>query len=216
MPSLRELKLTRAKAYILEHPDESKEVQALGADVSISLIGMARAQLIKDGLLPPSRKAGGPALEPEAPSPPAQEQADPPEPKPEKKTKPASMLDSQAMQALADMIEKDLSGLDDDGIRQKLLKQCLLFAFNPALHPDTRMSASQMWAKLKERQREADLGPGAPTNFDTAVERLRDIMVACGPKITLAAVNLAFDVETLPNATPVEAVDTAQTPPASV
>ncbi len=188
MASLRQVKFQQARDYILAHPDESKEEQTLGAKVSVSMIALARASLIKDGLLKPSRRGRPPALaaRPEPPS----EGAPPEQP-----TKPAKMLDDAAMRAIADMAALDDDSIDDAEVHKRLLKQCIRFAFSPDLHPDTRMSASTMWAKLKDLQKARDLGPGRPMTYEDAVTRLCDLMRACGPEITLAAVNTAFDVK---------------------
>jgi hypothetical protein len=105
------------------------------------------------------------------------------------------MLDTAAMRAIADMADIENLDLDDADVHKRLLKQCIRFAFDPNLHPDTRMSASTMWAKLKDLQKARDLGPGKPMTFETAVSRMCDLMQAAGPEITLAAVNAAFDVK---------------------
>jgi hypothetical protein len=174
--------LDRAKIYIISNPHESKVQQGKALGVSDATIARARRELIQDGRLSKSRKT----MQVEAPK----------EVKDEPRTlsKPAGLLDHEAMQAMADMIDT-LTDLDDEEIHKRLLKQCIQFAFNPRLHPDTRMSASQMWAKLRDQAKSKDLGPGAPVNFEGGVERLRDLMVACGAPMTLAAVNSAFKVE---------------------
>jgi hypothetical protein len=100
------------------------------------------------------------------------------------------------MTAMADMIAlTDGPEMDDGEVRRRLLKQCLSFAFNPELHPDTCMSASQMWAKLKEQTKARDLGPGNPLTLEAAVERHRDIDAACGPEITALGCAAAFTGE---------------------
>ncbi len=190
MGGLRQMKVDRARDYILAHPDETKLMQALGAKCSTTMIAQVRAQLIIEGKLAPSRKK---TAEPKPPALPVEEPlaaaGTPPAPR-----KPAGLLDHEAMQAMADMIDK-LADLDDEEIHKRLLKQCIQFAFDPRLHPDTRMSASQMWAKLRDQAKAKDLGPGAPVTFEEGVERMRDLMVACGAPMTLAAVNAAFTVE---------------------
>lgn len=204
MSGIYKAKFQRAKEYISAHPDETKEAQAKACFVSTRLIALARVELIKEGVLPPARKT-----EPE-PSPlavPRKKAKRPPTvPAPRASssteedvaspsvTPPPSMLDHDAMTAMADMID-ELDDLDDEDVHKRLLRQCLTFAFNPKLHPDTRMSASQMWAKLRDQAKTKDLGPGIPLTFEAAVERMRDLMVAAGTQITLAAVHAAFKVE---------------------
>jgi hypothetical protein len=214
MPSLRQVRLERAKSYILDHPDESKEQQALGCDVSTSLVALARAALIRDGLLAPSRKnqpqtstslakkfRGAASDTPHAPGDRSSPDGDPVgERPPETPSKPAGMLDHAAMTAMADMIAvTDGPEMDDAEVHRRLLRQSLTFAFDSKLHPDTRMSASQLWAKLKEQTKSRNLGPGAPVSFESGVSRLSELMVACGPTMTLAAVNSAFDVKETAN-----------------
>ena len=104
MSGLRELKTQQAREWVLAHPDQSKAEQAKGAGVSGTLIGQVRAQLIVDGLLQPSRKQPPPVSKPTEVSPPV--------------TKPPTMLDHEAMQALADMISLADSGDDDEVMRR--------------------------------------------------------------------------------------------------
>ena len=172
----------RARTYILAHKDQSKFEQAMGSGVSQAVIARMRARLVAEGLLPPARKA--------PPTPVPRRSA---MPDGEPLAKPPTMLDHEAMTALAEMIDTD--DLDDDEVHRRLLKQCLQFAFNPKLHPDTRMSASQMWGKFRDQGRARDLGPGIPVTFEDGVIRLSDMMQACGPKMTVAAVKVAFDTE---------------------
>lgn len=195
MPTFRQIKWKRAEEYILVHRDETKAQQAIGADVSIGLIALVRADLVAKKLLPTPRKTNFPKKgdHKEKPAPiPLPQMELPIEGAPAKPSKPAELRDHEAMQALADMV--GLDDLDDSEVHRRLLRQCLRFAFNSQLHPDTRMSASQMWSKLRDQARAKDLGPGPPLTFEAGAERLRDLMIACGPKMTLAAVNAAFDV----------------------
>jgi hypothetical protein len=208
MPGLRQVRYERAKAYILAHPDESKEQQALGCEVSTSLVALARAELIRDGKLAPSRKnqpqsstslakkfRGAASDTPHAPADRSSAEGDPVgERPPETPGKPAGMLDHAAMTAMADMIEK-IDAMDDDEVYRRLLKQSIAFAFDVNLHPDTRMSASQMWAKLRDQAKSKNLGPGPPVNFESGVARLADLFEACGAPMVLAAVNVAFNVK---------------------
>lgn len=158
--------------------------------MSTTAIAVMRAQLIKEGLLMPSRKSNEPPkVNPNPPEPASLPDA----------AVPPSMLDHQAMTALADMIDLDNADLDDEEIHKRLIRQCVRFAFDPKLHPDTRMSASQMWQKLKDKAKAGTLGPGTPLTFEAGVIRLSDILIACGPKMTVAAVNVAFEVKEEPS-----------------
>jgi hypothetical protein len=180
MPPTR---LTRAKTYILAHPDESKKQQALGAEVSEAMIAIARRELVSEGKLEPGRTtaidkrpkpASAPALAPPAP--------------------PSGMLDHAAMVQIANIEAMLADDADPELISKAMLKQAIRFAFDPNLHADTRMSAQTLWGKLSDRQREKQLGPQAPISFEAGARRLADLMLACGPKMTTNALHLAFEV----------------------
>jgi hypothetical protein len=165
-------KLQHARDYILGHPDESKEQQAAGASCSVALIAIARKALIDEGKLPASRKAVA------APAPVTDVPANP--------TPPAGLLDSQAMQALADITLYE--DMDDDEVQRRMLTQCIRFAFDPKLHADTRMSASIQWQKLRDLAKTKDLGPGIPMTRAVAFDRYKDLTMA------LADVDLVVEV----------------------
>lgn len=210
MPNLRDVKaadqLKRAREYILAHPLESKMQQQIGSGTSERTIARARAELTREGKFiqvhdrlrmpkaPPPMAQGEP--EPAEPETPAAEspKVAPKEPAAGKTS--YSMLDSDALTRLADMVDVAVDSGDDEGIHRMLLKQCLTFAFRADLHPDTRMSASQLWAKLKDMAKAKDLGPGKPKTFADGVARLKELLTACGPTMVLAAVHEAFEVTT--------------------
>lgn len=206
MSKERKSRIERAKEYVLAHPDESKAEQAAAIHVSSSTIAVARAQLISEGLLMPSRKAPPtsfmPALD--------ESLTDPIAPVAQTKAKTNAMLDHDAMIALAKMVD-EIEGLSDEEVFKRIQRQCLLFTFDTRLHADTRMSASAMWTKLKEKAKEKDLGPGAPLTFEDGVARLAELHVACGPEMVLAAVNVAFTVQEKPNEGEIPA-DTSEAP----
>jgi hypothetical protein len=177
-------RLDRAREWLLAHPGDTNAQAAAGSGVSAGSIQNARRQLVREGAITPSRKAK------KAPSAPVQGIGASPEQK--VPAPPAQMLDHKAMLALNDMAGSDLATLDDEEVQRRMLRQCIAFAFDTALHPDTRMSASQMWGKLRDQAKTKDLGPGVPTTFQMGVERLADLHRAVGVKMVLAAVNLAF------------------------
>lgn len=186
MTRIREVKLQRAKDYILAHPDESKTQQAIAIGCSESYIGLARKALIAEGKLAPSRKqytghVRRIAPQP-APPPGGYTAADAATTLPTKDS--AAMA---AMAAAADALSDD-EMMDDEVIYKKFLRQCISFAMNPELHPDTRMSAQQMWLKFRDNSRVKDLGPGAPMTFEDGTVRLMDMHEACGPEMVLAAI----------------------------
>lgn len=168
----------KACEYILAHPDESKKQQAAGADTSERTIAMARKKLIADGKLAHSRK-GRPSLD---------------DPRSRRsRAAPVATLDHAAMLALAE-IDVNQPDLSDERVQKLLLRQVIRFALDPTLHPDTRMSATQQWGKLKDMVRQADLGPGIPLTRADRVTRLSDQMKLCGPDETLDAFELAFNL----------------------
>ena len=175
-------RLTRAKTYILDHPDESKKEQAMGAEVSLGMIGIARRELIAEGKL----EAGRTTAVDKKPKPTPAKAPDP--------TGQGQMLDHQAMAEIANMEALLADDADPEIISKAMLKQAVRFAFNPLLHPDTRMSAQTLWGKLSDRQREKQLGPRAPMSFEAATRRLADLMIVCGPAVTTAALHVAFEV----------------------
>jgi hypothetical protein len=204
---MREVRYRKAREYVLSHPDESKRQQAKGAEVSEPTIARIRAELIKEGLFAPSRKDTQPRGNRVTPPPlvfkdeptivEARRMAPP---RPTRYT-PEGLLDAEAMATIADLAEQ-MEEADDETVHKKLLRQCLTFAFDPKLHPDTRMSASQMWAKLRDLLKAKDLGPGKPVDFEAGTLRLADLMSACGPQMTLAAVKIAFDTKEAPGGQP--------------
>lgn len=173
--------VARAKVYILAHPDESRLQQSVATGISTASIARARAELVHEGKLAASRKQRPvqPAAPPSAPS---VEPTAPPAPV-------GGLVDSIAMRTLADMIDTVSDEEDDAVTHRRLLRQCLMFAFDTTLHADTRMSASQMWSKLKDQTKARELGPGAPKTFAAVVDRLYDLMDACGAEAVLEAVN---------------------------
>lgn len=181
----------RAREYILAHLDETKVQQAIGAGVNETTIARVRARLIREGLLPASRKgAQSPAAE--ASTSPAELETAPTRPATPSKPlrgNPSGAFDHDAMVSLAAMVDEMVESGDDETIQKRLIKQCLTFAFNPTLHPDTRMSASQMWEKLRSRAQQRALGPGKPKTRADVIARYRDITAALPPDIVLEVIN---------------------------
>jgi hypothetical protein len=193
---MRAAQFLRAREYILAHPDESKGQQSRATDISERTIASARAELIAEGLLAPSRKAAPRTIPSEvAARLPEQDPDAVPMPHPRDNV----LVDAEAMLRIGAMIDEATEHGDDETVTKLLLKQCLSFAFNPSLHPDTRMSASQMWAKLRDKKTATDLGPGKPKTRTDAVERMRSLMAAVGPEITVQAVHAAFEVKNDPS-----------------
>ena len=222
----------QAKAYILLHQDESKIEQSIGSGLPERTIARARAELIYEKKLPaPRNKTGRPPkpktktvkfIHIEQAAPPVVESPSPADPLPPAPSPPSSgsLLDNEAMKALSALIDEASEEQDDTLVHKRLLKQCLMFAFDTRLHPDTRMSASTLWNKLKDQTRARELGPGKPKTREDATARMAELMFAVGAEITLAAVNRVFNVQEpanageLPANTPEDAQSSASTPEA--
>jgi hypothetical protein len=187
-------KQSRIKEYILSHPDESKAQQALSTGVGVRTIARARADLVAEGLLPADRKVFRRASAQPAGS--AQDEVPSEEPRAAASKEPG-LRDHAAMKALANLIDSAAGEEDESLIVKRLLKQCLTFAFDPSLHPDTRMSATQQWAKFKDQTKTRTLGPGNPKTQDDAIARLSELDVAVGPTVAVKALTTAYDFRSI-------------------
>jgi len=190
--SISAAKILQARTYILAHPTESKSEQVIGSGLSESTIARARRDLIEEGRLPAPRNA--PVKE--APKPKAV--ADQPA-APAKSPAPATkgMLDHKALLDLAQMIDALVDLGDEDEINRRLSKQALTFALRTDLHPDTRMTASMQYHKLKDQAKAKDLGPGKPKTYALALGRLKDMHQACGVKMVLTSLRESFGTDAL-------------------
>lgn len=194
-------RLQQARNYILTNPTHSKSQCVLATGCSDATVARARRDLILEGLLAPPRNApvakAVSVPEPKAtqPTEPSGTVAPPPAVSPAPAKGSSGLLDHAAMLELAAMVDAAVESGDDEAIHKKLIKQCLTFAFRPDLHPDTRMTASQMYGKLRDMARLKELGPGKPKTFVLGTDRLADMLTACGPEMTMAAVAKAFTVK---------------------
>lgn len=113
----------------------------------------------------------------------------------------ARLLDDATLRTLADPSTTltDLD-LDDEETRKRLLREVKRLAFSPATNPDTRLSATQVWLKLKDMAKSRDLGPGKPLTRAAAIERLVSLLRTVGPDISIAAMYKAFNVKETPDA----------------
>jgi len=196
-----------ARAEYLRHPDSSIADVAKATGVAVRTVARARETLVKEGLLAPGRNNTASAADaaalavavagsrpPEPDEPVASETGGQPL-TPDKP--PAALVDGEALRQMSAMLD-DLADEDDEVTRKRMLRQVKKFAFDPTLHPDTRMSASQLWAKLLDMQRAKDLGPGIPTTLEMAINRATDFLRACGPKVAVPAFYRAFDLGEAP------------------
>ena len=217
--TLAQARYQKARAWMLMHPEMSKSQVSKALGVSDATVARARRDLVEEGLFPKARNAPAPTPVPKflpavvrepVPVPPV---AAAPEPPPRPQAAPAKLTDHAGMKKLADaapggadiaafadlaaMIDEAIESGDHEAIQKKLLKQCLMFAMRPDLHPDTRMSASQMYNKLRDMAKAKDLGPGKPKNFAAGLTRLTELHAAVGIEMTFQAALAAFGPEAI-------------------
>jgi hypothetical protein len=218
-----------ARAEYLRHPESSISDVAKATNVAVRTAARARAELVKEGLLPSQKRTpsqadaavlaqlaaevGSVVPEPEAPAEGPTDVTDPTsEPKAGRaKRDPAGTVDGEALRVLSGMLD-DLTEEDDDLTRKRLLKQLKRFIFDPSLLADTRMAASQLWTKLFDMARAKDLGPGKPLTLSAAIDRCYDFLTACGPAVYVPAYYRVIG-EPMPNAA-TGSVDTPASPQA--
>lgn len=202
MGGMREATLQKTIAYILAHPDASKSEVVFGAKVSDNTVARARRILIEKGLIPESRKKDPvlPTVEmfPEEPLHMKGSDASATQPAQDPAPADPGMLDHAAMIAMASMVAQ-AEELTDEEVQRRLMRQAQLFAFNPTLHPDTRMSASTLWAKLRDMKKDEAIGPGKPMTLLEAVRRTKDVLLAVGQVVSALAVKEAFYAEQAPD-----------------
>jgi len=171
---------TFVKKWLEKHPNASIKETIEGTKTSKRTVERARIELMEDGLLTPSRRAildGEPDYSNQT-------------------------LDTQTLQNIAKTITSDESNEIieaaedyDEETRLKMLKEVKNIALNSGAHPDTRLSAIQIWAKLKDIAKAKDIGPGPPRNEQEIIDRLSRIMVGVGPTLTIKALDFAFKKE---------------------
>lgn len=187
---LRDWKSNNVRAYFLQHPEASISQAARDMQVSTRTAAQVRSELAAKGLVPAGRnrkvdKRVAPVLPPAfaVEVPPTQSDG-------------GHLLDDKAIRAMADpsMDLADLD-LDDEETRKKLLREVKRIAFSPESHPDVRLSATQVWLKLKDMAKSRELGPGKPLTRAAAIARLVDLLKMTGPEIAIQAMYEAFNVK---------------------
>lgn len=196
-----------ARAEYLRHPDASISDVARATGVAVRTVARARETLVKEGLLAPGRNNAASAADAVALTMAAQglssvpgetESSDVPGEPREAVVAPKGTIDGEAFRQMNELLDQ-LADEDDDATRKRMLRQVKRFAFDPNLHPDTRMSASQLWAKLLDMQRSKDLGPGVPLTLGAAIVRATDFCRAAGPKVMVPAFYAAFNLGEVPS-----------------
>lgn len=210
-----------ARAEYLRHPDSSIADVAKATNVALRTVARARETLVKEGLLTPGRNATASGADAAAMTMAAQAVMEAaPEVAPEvaaaRGSKQGHTIDGEALRKMNELLD-EMADEDDEVTRKRMLRQMKKFAFDPELHPDTRMSASQLWAKLLDMARAKDLGPGIPVTLEAAIIRCTDFLRACGAKVAVPAFYAAFDLGDVPNdASTPTAVEPSQSPPATI
>lgn len=191
-----------ARNYLIKNPDASIAEAAKATNMGERTIARARKQLVDEGVLPGGRNAE-PA--PEAPS----SSVEPVAPAaPTKAGKSGNaLLDAQAMKELDEMLNAVEEDEDDAESQKKMLRQVKRMAFDLRLHPDTRMSAMQMWGKLRDMTAARTLGPGKPLNEEAAIDRLVLLFEAVGADIAVKAMYKAFGLGDTSGETNTQATD---------
>lgn len=190
----------RCIAYYRAHPDSSISEVAKAVGTSTRTAASARIKLVAEGVLPAGRNNTNVGSLPQVPT------SAPPEPPKDK------LLDDKALLALADVLDGDE---DDEQTRRRLLREVKKLAFSPDTHPDTRLSATQVWLKLKDMAKAKTDGPGKPLTRAAAITRLVDLLQTVGPVIAIAAMYQAFNVKEPEDAGVIPAVpsEAPPTPP---
>lgn len=146
------------------------------------LVSYVRSELVKSGKIPGGRRASLPMELAEALMVTDPALAAPTSPPPTLPSSPSDIL------ALAENLTEE----DDEATRKELLRKVRAIALDPAMHPDTVLSAAQAYIKLKDAVKAKSLGPGKPMNRESAVTRLTALLTAVGPNIALTAFEHAF------------------------
>lgn len=181
--------MAAAKAFFLQFPEATiKEAHRRLVGVSERTIAQARSELATDGLLKPGRNLGRrkPAREP-VPVPDssligtagAVLFGTPPVPTGTPAPRdPDRLLSDEELMRAADpnvSLADEIDDLDDEETRKRLLREIKRLAFDPNTHDDTKLSATQVWLKLKDMAKAKDLGPGRPLTRAVALERLTSL-----------------------------------------
>lgn len=213
-PGLFKAKIESVKEFILQHPS-AKDFEVLEAKkCSRRTIAYARAELVAAGLIPAPRRAHVK----KAPSPVPAESPTPTDPSP-----PAGGADYSNQIVTPETLgmlaapETPIDDFESDPETQKrMLREAKRMAFDIKLHADTRMSAMQLWVKLKDLASARDRGPGVPLTKSSALARLMELHKACGIELVIESIETLWgNKKEAPNASAsVEASTPVGTPSA--
>jgi len=201
MASMQAGKLAKATAFFLQNPNASIADCEMATGFSNRTCAQARSNLAAKGLMTSgrNRKPREPRPDEQGPIPTEAPNEGPTAPGSAAALPDGTLLDDAGMRALADPNTGFLADLDldDEETRKKLLREVKRIAFDAASHPDTRLSATQVWLKLKDMAKTRELGPGVPLTRVAAIARLKDLISAVGLEMALEALLLAFGIARL-------------------
>jgi hypothetical protein len=190
-------KVEKVKNYLLEFPNATKEEVMSETGASKRTYNTARAELIKTGIAPPSwvntKKFIPHKYKPQV------IESVPNLVVTRGRHEKISLEDTIA--PFAPLATVDLYKLldagedpdiDDEKTRVAMLKQLRLMSFDASLHQSIRMSAMDLYNKLKETARGQTIGPGKPLNHAEALDRLCLLFKAVGATLVLEATAKVF------------------------
>jgi hypothetical protein len=173
--------------FFTQLPEATIDECVRTTNVSRRTIVYIRKEMVEEGLLKPGRRT---KLERPIPEELPQKQIDSDAKIP---IVSGMLLDGETLRNLAknDDFEEEIT--DDQDTQRKLLKEVRKLALGAGVHPDTRLSAIQVWAKLKDIAKAKDIGPGLPKTEEDIIFRLVRIMQGVGPTLVLKAIEQAFE-----------------------
>ena len=223
------------KKYLLEHPDASNSQVGTALGASRRTIEYARADLVDDGLAPEAwlvnrkfvpkaylaesatlKKLPAGSLPNFSPVYTKAVGGNPAAKTAEQLIAPFTPLASEDLYRL--LAAGDDVEIDDEKTRVAMLKQLRLMSFDASLHQSIRMSAMDLYNKLKESARGQTIGPGKPLTHAAALDRLMLLFKAIGPELVIEAMDLTFATgkEGSPNGERGIAVENEDTPAPSL
>ena len=187
---MRDWKSNNVRAYFLQHPEASISQAARDMQVSARTAAQVRSELAEKGLVPKGRNRKSDKQVASVLPPASAVEVSP------NQSGGGHLIDDKSLRMIADS-HFDMSDLDldDEETRKKLLREVKRIAFSPDSHPDVRLSATQVWLKLKDMAKSRELGPGKPLTRAAAIARLVDLFKMTGADIAIQAMYIAFNVE---------------------
>lgn len=180
-----------AEAEMVLNPDAPDKYFADKFKISRPTVSLIRRYLRERHLIPPSRRGRNTLgkVEPILAGHLTAASADPVPAPPQESAAPFPSITGEELLSIG---VPEFTDENDEETRKRLLSRCRAIALDPDMHPDTVLSASQVYIKLKDAVRAKSLGPGRPVTHEDAVARLASLMHACGPIIVHEAITSAF------------------------